>query len=191
MSQLPRRAHRILCTSLPPASSRPAALALPRLASSLRYPTRHISQHPTALFSWNARQRHFSTQPAVEAPTGEEEAPAKAEGGEKTLLVGDNAARKIKSINAADKTDLLLRVAVDSGGCHGYQYIMEMTGEINEDDVVFEKDGARVVVDTVSLDFIGGSKLDFVEELIGSSFQILDNPKAESSLAWPDLELEA
>ncbi|KAJ3153498.1 [4Fe-4S] proteins maturation [Geranomyces variabilis] len=76
----------------------------------------------------------------------------------------------------------MLRVTVESGGCHGFQYKMELTTETDpEDDTVFDLDGARVVVDSVSLDFVGGSTLDYVEELIGSSFQVTNNPKAESS----------
>lgn len=75
----------------------------------------------------------------------------------------------------------MLRVAVDAGGCHGFQYKMELTHNAEKDDVIFEKDGQRICVDPLTLDMIQGSKVDYVEELIGSSFQVVDNPKAESS----------
>ncbi|ORY25103.1 iron-sulfur cluster assembly accessory protein [Rhizoclosmatium globosum] len=98
--------------------------------------------------------------------------------------IADSAAKRINSINAkaASNPPQAFRITVDSGGCHGYQYVMGLTKEINPaEDVVFEKDGAKVVVDKVSLDLCTGSTLEFVEELIGSSFQVVGNPKAETS----------
>ncbi|KAJ3409642.1 hypothetical protein HDV05_004322 [Chytridiales sp. JEL 0842] len=89
--------------------------------------------------------------------------------------------RRINAINAKQNTTDAFRISVDAGGCHGYQYVLGLTKEITEEDVVFEKDGAKVVVDTVSLELINGSTLEFVEELIGSSFQVVGNPNAESS----------
>ncbi|TPX62121.1 hypothetical protein PhCBS80983_g00668 [Powellomyces hirtus] len=98
------------------------------------------------------------------------------------LAVSHSAAKQINAINKRSKSNKMLRVAVDSGGCHGFQYKMELTTDMDDtDDTVFDLDGARVVVDSVSMDFVAGSTLDYVEELIGSSFQIINNPKAESS----------
>ncbi|KAI2504572.1 Iron-sulfur cluster biosynthesis [Fragilaria crotonensis] len=79
-----------------------------------------------------------------------------------------------------------LRVFVDAGGCSGFQYKFDMTEDKDEpvdpvEDVVFESDGARVVVDTASLDFIKGSTIDFVQEMIKSSFAVVDNPQSESA----------
>ncbi|KAI8610224.1 iron-sulfur cluster assembly accessory protein, partial [Chytriomyces sp. MP71] len=90
---------------------------------------------------------------------------------------------RINFINAKHGGDKqAFRIAVDSGGCHGYQYVMGLTKDINhEDDMVFEEGGATVVVDKVSLELCQGSQLEFIEELIGSSFQVTGNPKAESS----------
>ncbi|KAI8809398.1 hypothetical protein BJ742DRAFT_738264 [Cladochytrium replicatum] len=95
--------------------------------------------------------------------------------------LGDSAAKRINEINGIEKKNQALRIIVDSGGCHGYQYKMELTTDQEEDDIIFEKDGARVLVDPVSIDLIRGSRLEYVEELIGSSFQVVDNPNAESS----------
>ncbi|KAI8059545.1 hypothetical protein BC940DRAFT_313543 [Gongronella butleri] len=104
--------------------------------------------------------------------------PASAEG----LDITDRAVKQLKHIAQRDnEPDQLLRVLVDSGGCHGYQNKMELTKTVDEDDYIFEKDGIRVVVDGVSLQFLRGSNVDFVEELIGSTFQVVDNPNAKNS----------
>ncbi|KAI7870810.1 hypothetical protein BDF14DRAFT_1993700 [Spinellus fusiger] len=101
---------------------------------------------------------------------------------ENGLAITDSAVRQLKYIRARDNDDQsMLRVLVDSGGCHGYQNKLELTREVNEDDIVFEKDGVRVVVDSISLAFVRGSQVDFVEELIGSTFQVKDNPNATHS----------
>lgn len=99
--------------------------------------------------------------------------------------------------------NLALRIQVESGGCHGFQYLMSLTtlpspevlssgsiegfngkGKLEEDDTVFLADdgsGARVVMDEPSLELLKGSKVDFTMELIGSQFKIVDNPLATSS----------
>lgn len=83
--------------------------------------------------------------------------------------------------------DLALRVTVESGGCHGFQYLMSLTktSEISsEDDTIFESSdysGAKVVMDEPSLELLKGSKVDFTMELIGSQFKIVGNPAATSS----------
>ena len=73
-----------------------------------------------------------------------------------------------------------MRVAVEGGGCSGFQYIFKFDTERNNDDLVFEKNGVKVVVDEISLELVTGGMLDYVEELIGSYFQIA-NPNASSS----------
>lgn len=84
-----------------------------------------------------------------------------------------------------DSPDVALRVTVESGGCHGFQYLMSLIkmSEVDaQDDTVFEGDkGARVVMDEPSLDLLKGSKVDYTMELIGSQFKITDNPLATSS----------
>lgn len=83
--------------------------------------------------------------------------------------------------------DLALRVTVESGGCHGFQYLMSLTNISaisSEDDTVFEASdgsGAKVVMDEPSLELLKGSKVDFTMELIGSQFKIVGNPAATSS----------
>jgi iron-sulfur cluster assembly accessory protein len=95
--------------------------------------------------------------------------------------------------------NLALRIQVESGGCHGFQYLMSLTtlppldssksskeivGNLDEDDTVFAADdgsGAKIVMDGPSLELLKGSKVDFTMELIGSQFKIVDNPLATSS----------
>ncbi|KAJ8324168.1 [4Fe-4S] proteins maturation, variant 2 [Batrachochytrium dendrobatidis] len=101
--------------------------------------------------------------------------------GKPHVAISEQAAKRIREINLNDQTDMALRVLVDSGGCHGFQYKLELTQESQPDDILFEKDGARVLVDAMSLDMLNGSTVDFVDELIGSSFQVVGNPNAETS----------
>lgn len=80
---------------------------------------------------------------------------------------------------------LALRVTVESGGCHGFQYLMSLTNMSSvssDDDTVFEaSNGAKVVMDEPSLELLKGSTVDFTMELIGSQFKIVGNPAATSS----------
>lgn len=100
-----------------------------------------------------------------------------------TVQVTDRAcAQLVKVRNRPDQTSATaLRLALESGGCHGYQYVISLTNEIDEEeDVIFEKLGATIVVDQETLALIDGSKVDYTMELIGSEFKILDNPRAVS-----------
>ncbi|CCG82467.1 Mitochondrial presequence protease [Taphrina deformans PYCC 5710] len=99
-----------------------------------------------------------------------------------TIEITERAQRQLRTVLEKRKeSDLALRLALESGGCHGYQYAITLTNEIEvEEDVIFEKNGARVVIDEGSLAMIDGSKLDYTMELIGSEFKITDNPRAVS-----------
>ncbi|MEW6121130.1 MAG: iron-sulfur cluster insertion protein ErpA [Pseudomonadota bacterium] len=96
------------------------------------------------------------------------------------LTVTDSAARRIGEILSGEPPESVLRVSVEGGGCSGFQYRFDVTRERDADDLVIEKDGAVVVVDKVSLDYLSGSRIDFVDDLIGASFKI-DNPHATAS----------
>ena len=74
----------------------------------------------------------------------------------------------------------MLRITVEGGGCSGFQYLFDLVHQTNEDDVVFERDGAKVVIDKLSLQYMEGSQIDYVDDLIGASFQI-KNPNATAS----------
>jgi iron-sulfur cluster assembly accessory protein len=92
----------------------------------------------------------------------------------------DRAARRIHEIMAAEPAGSMLRISVNGGGCSGFQYAFDVDRIAQDDDVVVEKDGARVLVDSVSLQYMAGSVIDFVDDLIGQSFQVR-NPQATAS----------
>ncbi|MEZ5843750.1 MAG: iron-sulfur cluster assembly accessory protein [Hyphomicrobiaceae bacterium] len=90
------------------------------------------------------------------------------------------AARRIVEIVAAEPDASILRVSVEGGGCSGFQYRYDLVAMPEGDDTIIERDGAIVVVDPVSLPFLAGAEIDFVDALIGASFQIR-NPNATAS----------
>jgi iron-sulfur cluster insertion protein len=97
------------------------------------------------------------------------------------IVVTENAARRIAALKQQEQAEsAFLRIAVSGGGCSGFQYGFTFDEAKNEDDVVFERNGVTVVVDEVSLDLLSGAEIDFVEDLMGASFQI-KNPNAASS----------
>ncbi|OWJ70496.1 iron-sulfur cluster assembly accessory protein [Haematobacter massiliensis] len=93
--------------------------------------------------------------------------------------VTDRAFARIAEINAATGEEKALRVAVEGGGCSGFQYDIRLD-EATADDLVIEKGGSRVLVDSVSLPFLSSAVIDFSEALIGARFTI-ENPNASSS----------
>jgi iron-sulfur cluster insertion protein len=97
------------------------------------------------------------------------------------IVVTDSAARRIAVLKAQEQAaGAFLRIAVSGGGCSGFQYGLTFDDQKNADDSVFEHQGVAVVVDEVSLDLLNGAEVDFVEDLMGASFQIR-NPNAASS----------
>ncbi|CFX48635.1 putative chaperone involved in Fe-S cluster assembly and activation; hesB-like [Candidatus Filomicrobium marinum] len=96
------------------------------------------------------------------------------------VTVTERAAKRIAEIVATEKDNSMLRVSVDGGGCSGFQYKFDLVAQREDDDTVLERDGATVLIDPVSLGFLVGSEIDFVDELIGASFQIR-NPNATAS----------
>ena len=100
---------------------------------------------------------------------------------ERRITISDSAARRITALKAQEAAEgAFLRIAVSGGGCSGFQYGLSFDEETSPDDVVFERDGVGVVVDEVSLGLLNGAEIDFVEDLMGASFQI-KNPNAASS----------
>jgi iron-sulfur cluster insertion protein len=96
------------------------------------------------------------------------------------LALSEAAARKIRELAAAEAAGAGLRVAVEGGGCAGFQYDIAMAPAPGADDLVVERDGARLFIDAVSRPFLLNAEIDWVEELIGASFKVR-NPNARSS----------
>jgi iron-sulfur cluster assembly accessory protein len=92
----------------------------------------------------------------------------------------EKAARQIGAILRREPPGTMLRVSVEGGGCSGFQYKFDIERAQAADDVVIERDGASVLIDQVSLGYLAGSEIDFVDDLIGASFRI-NNPQATAS----------
>ena len=90
------------------------------------------------------------------------------------------AAKRIQTIGAREGRPVMLRVAVEGGGCSGFQYQFDLVEQAQDDDLKVERDGAAALVDVVSLALLKGSEIDFVDELAGAEFRIR-NPNAKSS----------
>jgi iron-sulfur cluster assembly accessory protein len=96
------------------------------------------------------------------------------------VTVTERAARRIGEILRGEPAGTMLRVSVEGGGCSGFQYKFDTERERAGDDIVIERSGATVLIDPVSLNYMAGSEIDFVDDLIGSSFKV-NNPKATAS----------
>lgn len=100
---------------------------------------------------------------------------------ERQVTVSENAARRIAQlIEMEGDRELMLRLSVSGGGCSGFQYGFSFDKSAQQDDHLFERNGIKVVIDDTSLDLLTGSEIDFVEDLVGASFQV-KNPNAASS----------
>lgn len=97
-----------------------------------------------------------------------------------TVIVTERAARRIAEILRNEAAASVLRVAVEGGGCSGFQYRFDIEQGNAPDDLVIERAGARVVIDPVSLQYLAGSQIDYADELIGAAFRV-DNPNATAS----------
>ncbi len=97
-----------------------------------------------------------------------------------SVVVTERAARRIGEILRREAAPAVLRVSVEGGGCSGFQYKFDIDRQAAADDLVIEREGATVVVDPVSLQYMVGSKIDFVDDLIGASFKV-ENPKATAA----------
>ena len=96
------------------------------------------------------------------------------------VTVTERAAARIRQIVAGEAVARMLRVSVEGGGCSGFSYKFDLVGKAEPDDIVIERSGATVLVDAVSVPYILGSELDFVDDLIGASFKV-QNPNATAA----------
>ena len=107
-----------------------------------------------------------------------------AEGGTTTgpsVLLTQSAAKRIAELKVLENVPTaFLRLAVSGGGCSGFQYGFSFDDQRHEDDALFEREGVGLLIDTTSLELVSGAEIDFVEDLMGASFQVR-NPNASSS----------
>lgn len=97
---------------------------------------------------------------------------------DKSVTVTDACAARVNKILAGETENRALRISVEGGGCSGFSYKFDLVpGAVEDDDIVIEKNGATILVDALSMVYMAGSEIDFVDDLIGQSFQIR-NPNA-------------
>lgn len=97
------------------------------------------------------------------------------------VTLSDRAAKRVARILSKETPGTVLRISVAGGGCSGFQYEYNLVQETaTDDDLVLQKGDATVLIDSLSLEFMGGSEIDFVDDLIGQAFQI-KNPNAIAS----------
>jgi iron-sulfur cluster assembly accessory protein len=96
------------------------------------------------------------------------------------VTITERAARKIGEILRTEPSGAMLRLSVQGGGCSGFQYKFDVDRAQASDDVTIKRDGVTVLVDQISLQYLAGSEIDFVDDLIGASFKV-NNPKAKAS----------
>jgi iron-sulfur cluster assembly accessory protein len=96
------------------------------------------------------------------------------------VTLSDSAVKRIGEILKSEPDGAMLRVSVEGGGCSGFQYKFDIERARADDDLVLARDGAVVLIDPVSVNYMAGSQIDFVDDLIGQSFKI-NNPKATAS----------
>ncbi|MGB6859324.1 MAG: iron-sulfur cluster insertion protein ErpA [Pseudolabrys sp.] len=97
-----------------------------------------------------------------------------------SITVSERAARRIGEILKGEPSGAMLRVSVEGGGCSGFQYKFDVERAKAADDLVINREGAVVLIDPVSVNYMAGSEIDFVDDLIGASFKV-NNPRAKAS----------
>lgn len=97
-----------------------------------------------------------------------------------SITVSERAARRIGEILKGEPSGTMLRVSVEGGGCSGFQYKFDVDRAKAADDLVINRDGATILIDPISVNYMAGSEIDFVDDLIGASFKV-KNPQAKAS----------
>ncbi|XP_074091828.1 iron-sulfur cluster assembly 2 homolog, mitochondrial [Macrotis lagotis] len=141
------------------------------LQASRRPPLSPPGAPPRVRLPWGCEPPAAASSSSSSRPQG-----PRPESDEGQLRLTDSCVKRLLEITEGAE---FLRLQVEGGGCSGFQYKFSLDTVINPDDRVFEQGGARVVVDPDSLTFVKGAMVDFSQELIRSSFQVLNNPQAE------------
>ncbi|KAM7526055.1 hypothetical protein LguiA_015957 [Lonicera macranthoides] len=136
-----------------------------------------IRHRLTPFFAARIRQNHrlfASSSSALPQPQPEPSSPSSDE----AVFLTENCVKRMKELQADEARGKMLRLSIEAGGCSGFQYNFLLDDKTDADDRVFERDGVKLVVDKISLDFVKGATVDYVEELIRSAFQVSTNPSA-------------
>ena len=96
------------------------------------------------------------------------------------LNISENAIKKIKSVSIKDKNNKFFRISVTGGGCQGFSYKFNFENEKSKDDNVYDFSDVKILIDKTSLTYLDGSKLDYIEDLMGSYFK-MSNPQASAT----------
>ncbi|XP_057549579.1 iron-sulfur assembly protein IscA-like 2, mitochondrial [Amaranthus tricolor] len=121
---------------------------------------------------------YFSSSPSSSAAIISDSSPSPSSSSSDDIHITDSCVRRMKELQATENGNKMLRLSVEAGGCSGFQYAFALDDKKKNDDRVFEKDGVKLVVDKISYDFVKGASVDYVEELIRSAFQVVENPSA-------------
>ena len=96
------------------------------------------------------------------------------------IVATEAAKKRVTEILRGEPEGSWLRISVNGGGCSGFQYSFDIAGNAEPDDLIVCRDAARIAIDSVALEFMNGARIDFVDDLMGSSFRV-DNPNATAS----------
>jgi iron-sulfur cluster insertion protein len=99
---------------------------------------------------------------------------------ELSFAISDNAAKRIEFLLSKEESATMMRITVDGGGCSGFQYNFDLVSDQHEDDHIFVKNSAKVIIDDLSLNsFMKGSEIDYIEDLTGAAF-LIKNPNSSA-----------
>jgi iron-sulfur cluster assembly accessory protein len=96
-----------------------------------------------------------------------------------SISLTERAAKRVQAILSKETSGSALRISVNGGGCSGFSYAFDIGKETAPDDIIISRDGATVLIDSVSVAYMQGSTIDFIDDMMGQSFRI-DNPMATS-----------
>uniref|UniRef100_A0A5B6ZC97 Core domain-containing protein n=1 Tax=Davidia involucrata TaxID=16924 RepID=A0A5B6ZC97_DAVIN len=131
----------------------------------------------TPFFAARIRQNHRLLSSSSSSALSQAESPSPSSD---AVHMTDSCIQRLKELQAdeASSKEKMLRLSIEAGGCSGFQYNFSLDDKTNVDDRIFERNGAKLVVDKISFDFVKGATVDYVEELIRSAFQVATNPSA-------------
>nr|XP_043618767.1 iron-sulfur assembly protein IscA-like 2, mitochondrial [Erigeron canadensis] len=143
-------------------------------SSSSRSLIQRVGPFLSARIRYNSRLLSTTSSSAAAVA----QSPSQSSVEQESVHLSDNCVRRMKELQSEEAKEKLLRLSIEAGGCSGFQYNFELEEKPNDDDRVFERDGVKLVVDSISLGFVKGATVDYVEELIRSGFQVAENPSA-------------